>query len=335
LGLDQVGRATHVFDLLAKWYRHTAPPGERANFQVAEKPVCREVFLLAYPVGGSTLDRLIHRVSQNEASAYDAQTMGGRAPSLASATIQAATWLLLWAQTHGERIPGVEYDGKLYAPVQSMTELWKQMNIQRATDGLRGISLSTVRSVWNSHPLLSHIRMRRKKLAFHDCEICTTLRTNVKRAASLGSKKLLAEARECLHEHFMCQRREREVYYLRRWESRQPESESLCLIFDKWSCWTTICPYFARSPGNSWQAIKERVLKNHVLLVQACLRHLCLHTPCLHTPASTPCLHTPAFTHLPSHSVFTPLPSHPCLHTLTAHTLTAHTPAASPLTIGV
>ena len=42
----------------------------------------------------------------------------------------------------------------------------------------------------------------------------------------------------------------------------------LPIIFDKWSSWTTIVPYFGRSIGGEWRKLKEDVLHLHVMLVR-------------------------------------------------------------------
>jgi hypothetical protein len=119
-------------------YNHDAPHGKRARFIVANEEVCKEIFLLAYPVSPSTLDRMIHRVAHYESMSYDKTAMGGRM-SESSTALQTAAWLLLWAEENGELLPGKEYVGKLYTPHSDVTELTRQMNEARKADGCQEV----------------------------------------------------------------------------------------------------------------------------------------------------------------------------------------------------
>ena len=87
-------------------------------------------------------------------------------------------------------------------------------------------------------------------------------------ARQKGDEQRGRELQAELRTHRLLQRTERERYYFRRAMACQPNSQSLSLIFDKWSSWTTIVPWFARSPGGAWRDAKDDVLQLHVMLVR-------------------------------------------------------------------
>jgi len=177
--------------------------------------------------------------------------------------------LLAWAENEGERIPGQEFAGRLYVPRIDVTGLQKEINELRAECGITPIlKYGVVHKAWTQHKSLAHIRVHRDKRNFQQCSICVNLRALLRAARQRGDERRVCELQAELRTHRLLQRTERERYYFRRAMSCQPNSQSLSLIFDKWSSWTTIVPWFARSPGAPWRDVKDSVLQLHVMLVR-------------------------------------------------------------------
>ena len=125
-----------------------------------------------------------------------------------------------------------------------------------------------VHKAWTTHRTLAHVRVHRDKRNFQQCSICVNLRALLRGARQRGDEQRVRELQAELRTHRLLQRTERERYYFRRAMACQPNSQSLSLIFDKWSSWTTIVPWFARSPGGAWRDAKDDVLQLHVMLVR-------------------------------------------------------------------
>ena len=133
-------------------------------------------------------------------------------------------------------------------------------------------SISTFRAVWKEHPSLAHVRMAKDKRNFQGCPQCIGLKAEIRRTQQAGDRVAWGVARAKLSAHRQLQRRERLVYYHRRHKARDEMSDCFSMIFDKWSSNTTTCPFLARSPVTCWQALKNKILRLHVMLVVAHLR---------------------------------------------------------------
>jgi hypothetical protein len=154
-------------------------------------------------------------------------------------------------------------------PRIDVTGLQKEINELRAECGITTIlKYGVVHRAWTQHKSLAHIRVHRDKRNFQQCSICVNLRALLRAARQRGDERRGCELQAELRTHRLLQRTERERYYFRRAMSCQPNSQSLSLIFDKWSSWTTIVPWFARSPGAPWRDVKDSVLQLHVMLVR-------------------------------------------------------------------
>jgi hypothetical protein len=269
--MPQKERGGLVFRQLTNRYDKLRARGSKQHFFVRDVRVCRCVFLLAYPISPSTLGVVVKRVADGHASMYDKEE-GFMADSTTTITLEAAAWLLVWSEINGETYVG-QYN-RLNTSHTDLTVLHKQYCDERWAEGCDAIAYSTFVKVWTTHPLLDHVHMRKNgKLNFHSCETCEALRMGIKKAVATGTPADVKRAKLALQVHYTQQRMEREIYYYRRYCSRKDGAESLCLIFDKWSCWTTVVPYFARPPCGDWQKWRDQMLKLHVLLVQARLSY--------------------------------------------------------------
>jgi hypothetical protein len=154
-------------------------------------------------------------------------------------------------------------------PRCDLTDIRKEVNELRNECGdCEPLAYSTVWEAWSKHPMLTHVRMHRDKRNFQDCSVCVSLRVLLKSARAQGDSTRVIELQAMLRTHRLLQRTERERYYFRRALAQQPNAPCLSLIFDKWSSWTTIVPYFGRSIGGEWRQLKEDVLHLHVMLVR-------------------------------------------------------------------
>ena len=203
----------HVCEILYHQYSASRPHGKKQEFLVNGVRVCREIFLLAYPISVPTLGRAISRVAAGfRTISRKRDTAGIDVSGAARSSLQTAAWLLLWCENNGENFPDQPF---LYVPHVDAVWLRKQMNEDLALDGAPPVGRSTVQRVWAKHGLLRHVRVRRNvKLNFHACAECEALRTEIRRQAGTGGTKAsLRDARLALQAHLDQQRREREFYY--------------------------------------------------------------------------------------------------------------------------
>ena len=274
MAMSSSSRGRHLFALLSGWYTwDKAAQAMKQHYFVAGREVCRCIFLLVYPVE-KTVDRVVAAVKSGNSAYYVRDLEGSEQPRLArgdgaSTTSEAASWLLAWAENEGERIPGPEFAGRLYVPRIDVTGLQREINELRTECGITTpLKYGVVHKAWTQHPSIAHIRVHRDKRNFQQCSICVNLRALLRAARQRGDAQRSCELQAELRTHRLLQRTERERYYFRRAMSCQPNSQSLSLIFDKWSSWTTIVPWFARSPGAPWRDVKDSVLQLHVMLVR-------------------------------------------------------------------
>ena len=271
MAMPSSSRGRHLFALLSGWYTWDRAAMKQHYF-VAGHEVCRCIFLLVYPVE-KTVERVTAAIKSGSVAYYVRDLEGPQHPRLAQArgasTFEAAAWLLAWAETEGERIPGPEFAGKLYVPRVDVSDLMREVNELRGECGhVTPFKYGVVHKAWTKHPTLAHVRIHRDKRNFQQCSICVNLRALLRGARQKGDEQRGRELQAELRTHRLLQRTERERYYFRRAMACQPNSQSLSLIFDKWSSWTTIVPWFARSPGGAWRDAKDDVLQLHVMLVR-------------------------------------------------------------------
>ena len=274
LAMSSSSRGRHLFALLSGWYTwNRKAQAMKQHYFVAGREVCRSVFLLVYPVA-KTVERVVHAVKSGSGAFYMRDLEGPGQPMLApgdgtSTTSEAAAWLLAWAENEGERIPGAEFVGKLYVPRVDITDLMREVNELREECGITTpLKYGVIHKAWTKHPTLAHVRIHRDKRNFQQCSVCVNLRALLRAARQRGDDQRTRELQAELRTHRLLQRTERERYYFRRSTACQPNSQSMSLIFDKWSSWTTIVPWFARSPGGAWREVKDDVLQLHVMLVR-------------------------------------------------------------------
>ena len=102
-----------------------------------------------------------------------------------------------------------------------------------------------------------------------------------KSAVARGDRPAAAEAAKAKRAaHIAEERGERLAYYKRRELGRDPHNDSLSLILDKCDSTKTTCPWFKRSPGAWWPALRKECLGQHLLGV---LAHGAPNRPFLYT----------------------------------------------------
>ena len=273
LGYSQEIRSSIVFSLLQdQFHCDSGPDGKpistpRWHYVVSGdhglRSVCQHVFLLAYPVGVTTLKRLRLRIESGCTCAHAKLEEGGTVRYEGKATMRddIIGWYISYAAQIGDYMP----DGQeIIVPRRWRAEEFAELLHSFGQDGP---TYEYFCKVVKRAPELAHICRARKLLNFQHCTICVDHNEAVKAAMQTRDPEKVKQAKARRREHHMMTRAERLAYYARRELGRASE-EALSLILDKWDSAKTTVPYFARSPGHWWSSLKHDVLEQHVLGVR-------------------------------------------------------------------
>lgn len=119
--------------------------------------------------------------------------------------------------------------------------------------------------IWKYAPELACICHARRTLNFQHCTLCVEGNAAVAAALKSGDKDKIAETKCKRASHHGEARSERLGYHGRREDGRDPASDSVSIILDKWDSAKCTVPYFARKPGGWWNVTSQQVLAQHVL----------------------------------------------------------------------
>lgn len=274
LGYSQEIRSSVVFSLLQdQFYCDSGPDGMPINsdrkwhYVVSTehglRSVCQHVFLLVYPIGGTTLLRLKGRIESGCTGAHAKMEEGGTVRYEGKATMRddIIGWYISYATCIGDYMP----DGQeIIVPRRWRSEEFAELEYSL---GLDASKYGYFCKVLKHAPELKHICRARKLLNFQHCTTCVDLNEKVKMAMQTRDPEKVKNAKAERRAHHMMTRAERLAYYERR-ELGRASCDTLSLILDKWDSAKTTVPYFARSPGHWWSSLKHDVLEQHVLGVR-------------------------------------------------------------------
>jgi len=274
LGYSQEIRSSVVFSLLQdQFYCDSGPDGmpinsDRkwhyvVNTEHGLRSVCQHVFLLVYPIGGTTLLRLKGRIESGCTGAHAKMEEGGTVRYEGKATMRddIIGWYISYATCIGDYMP----DGQeIIVPRRWRSEEFAELEYSL---GLDASKYGYFCKVLKHAPELKHICRARKLLNFQHCTTCVDLNEKVKMAMQTRDPEKVKNAKAERRAHHMMTRAERLAYYERR-ELGRASCDTLSLILDKWDSAKTTVPYFARSPGHWWSSLKHDVLEQHVLGVR-------------------------------------------------------------------
>ena len=274
LGYSQEIRSSVVFSLLQdQFYCDSGPDGMPINsdrkwhYVVSTehglRSVCQHVFLLVYPIGGTTLLRLKGRIESGCTGAHAKMEEGGTVRYEGKATMRddIIGWYISYATCIGDYMP----DGQeIIVPRRWRSEEFAELEYSL---GLDASKYGYFCKVLKHAPELKHICRARKLLNFQHCTTCVDLNEKVKTAMQTRDPEKVKNAKAERRAHHMMTRAERLAYYERR-ELGRASCDTLSLILDKWDSAKTTVPYFARSPGHWWSSLKHDVLEQHVLGVR-------------------------------------------------------------------
>jgi hypothetical protein len=273
MGYKQEVRTETVFNMLrGQYYRDQdasgQPVGEKRWHYVINtdrggvREVCRDVFLLNYPIGSKTLGRLKARILEGRTMAHAKREEGDESRNPGSRvdlkTLSVIGWYQGYANTIGDWMPD---DQELVVPRRDRSDEFSEYE---SALGEEACSFTWFCHVVRTASELSHIGRARKLLNFQHCTQCVDLNEEVKQAMLSKDPDRIAAAKARRTAHHQRTRAERLEYYRHR-ELGRNSSNVLSLILDKWDSNKTTVPYFARSPGHWWSALKHEVLEQHVL----------------------------------------------------------------------
>ena len=221
-------------------------------------------YLLNYPIGSKTLGRLKARIIDGRTMAYAKREEGGAShdsgfkTQVDFKTLGVIGWYQGYANTIGDWMPD---DQELVVPRRDRKDEW---NEYVASLGEDSCSFGWFCHVLRTASELSHIARARRLMNFQHCTQCVDLNQEVKDAMLSKDLDRIAAAKTKRTAHHQRTRAERLEYYRHR-ELGCSSSNVLSLILDKWDSNKTTVPYFARSPGHWWSALKHDVLDQHVL----------------------------------------------------------------------
>jgi hypothetical protein len=273
MGYSQEIRSSIVFRLLQdQYYCDSGPDGKpmgdpKWHYVVStdqgSRLVCQHVFLLAYPVGETTLRRLKTRIEHGCTCAHAKFEEGGTVRYEGKATVRddIIGWYISYATFIGDYMPD---SADLVVPRRWRAEEFAELEYSFGADAPTYEYFCTV---LKHAPELAHICRARKLLNFQDCTSCVDHNECVKSAMQTRDPEKVKQAKAARHAHHIMQRAERLEYYSRR-ELGRASSDVLSLILDKWDSAKTTVPFFARSPGHWWSSLKHDVLEQHVLGVK-------------------------------------------------------------------
>ena len=272
MGYSQEVRTETVFHMLQHLYYSEQdaagqPVGpKRWHYAVkadagVSRPVCRHVFLLNYPIGERTLERVQNRIITGCTMAHPKKEEGtvasGAHCNMKSLSI--IGWYLGYAHTVGDWMPDEQ---ELIVPRRLRKDEFEEYSAALDSEAA---DYAWFCKVVDSAPELNHVARARRLLNFQHCTMCVDLNEKVKQALKTKDFNVIAQAKERRAQHYALVRGERLEYYRRRERGRSDSNNVLSLIMDKWDSNKTTCPYFARSPGHWWSSLKHNVLEQHVL----------------------------------------------------------------------
>ena len=274
LGYSQEIRSSIVFNLLQdQFYPDSGSDGmpissdRKWHYVVSTehglRSVCQHVFLLVYPIGSTTLQRLKGRIESGCTGAHAKMEEGGTLRYEGKATMRddIIGWYISYATCIGDYMP----DGQeIIVPRRWRSEEFAELEYSL---GLDASKYGYFCKVLKHAPELKHICRARKLLNFQHCTMCVDLNEKVKTAMQTRDPEKVKNAKALRRAHHMMTRAERLAYYERR-ELGRASCDAISLILDKWDSAKTTVPYFARSPGHWWSSLKHDVLEQHVLGVR-------------------------------------------------------------------
>ena len=231
------------------------------NTDQGRRCVCQHVFLLNYPISPSVVQRLQRRIHQGcttPHAKHEENSDKANADRGASAADDIIGWYIAYAEFIGDYMPDSQ---EVIVPRRWRHDEWKEYFYSFGPDA---VSYEYFCSILKNALELSHICRARKLLNFQHCTQCVDLNEAVAKAMRSNDTDQVKLAKAKRAAHHSQTRNERLVYYSRR-ERGRTFPDTLSLILDKWDSAKTTVPYFARSPGHWWSALKHNVLEQSVL----------------------------------------------------------------------
>ena len=107
--------------------------GKAIHYRINAVPVCRDVFLLAYPTSSSTLTRIHQRVMSSKGAAISYKVReeeGSSVRMIKDIDLECVADLLFWSEENGSELIGLDYlSGNLYVPKVDITDILKEVRM--------------------------------------------------------------------------------------------------------------------------------------------------------------------------------------------------------------
>lgn len=269
LNLSQEARSELVFSRLQNaCYADEDASGARAeekswHYWIGGREVCRHTFLLDACISEATLYKLLARIERDCTTAHDKSELDLDTVEDESMQSLRALGVVGWYQGYADRNGDWMPDEQLL--VVPRCERKDEHAEYAAALGKGAVSLSYFCQILHEHPMLDYIVRARQLYNFQDCKVCADANEKIRRALAAGKKQEADEARAERKEHLVEARGEKVSYYKRREHGRDPNEDSVSIILDAMDSLKTTTPWFARSPGHFWSALRKSVLQQHLL----------------------------------------------------------------------
>ena len=231
------------------------------------RTVCQEVYIMNNPIGNSTLDEKKARYLAKRATAHNTSEPGwvpvGSVefdPVNDWKRISIIGWYKYYGKACGDDMPD---DDVTIIPACELKDEWGLFCAERHQR--EHVHYSYWVETWNNAPELAKVRHARRTLNFQHCGLCVEWNAKVAAAYRTGDAAKITEAKSGRSGHHGEARGERACYYVRRECGRDPLTDSVSIILDKWDSAKCTVPYFARKPAAWWNGVSKNVLAQHVL----------------------------------------------------------------------
>ena len=276
VGMSRKPRTQRIYDELSPFSYHSPPlpdgkPDPKGvkkwHFFMNDRLVCKPVYVMCNPVGLSTLEEKLKRYKDARPTAHNSSEEGWQALGTGPAhrasdwkAISVIAWYQYMASKCGDYMPE---GGTTVLPIREKKDEWREFCAGRTAD--QHVAYGYWCDIWKHSPELAHICHARKTLNFQHCTLCVEGNADVAASLKSGDASRIAASKRKRGSHHDEARSERVGYHNRREDGRDPTSDSVSIILDKWDSSKCTVPYFSRKPGGWWNVTSKDVLNQHVL----------------------------------------------------------------------
>ena len=295
LALSQEARSSEVMaNLKFQYYADTDSSGMSVgspywHYMVRGRRVCKQVYLLHYPVHSRTLDSIQERIkagfSTPHAKSEEGTSTHTESGERGQKYYTTVGWYLNYADEVGDYMPDEQ---EIIVPFRDWSNVLDELKAAVGNDDAPTYTYfcEIIRTAWE----VQHIFRARALQNFSKCTDCENHNANVTKAVKSRDPERIRKAKGERAEHHKKQRGERTVYYKKREHARGFPSSYVSIILDKvhhprpliectrtrlhecacvwsaqWDSNKTTVPWFKRAPGSWWTDLKHNVLCQKVL----------------------------------------------------------------------